>query len=206
MEQGREVEHAATKADVGRLSKKYGIKGVPLLSALSSITFPTFFPFDFMHLIYKNLIKNLVLLWTCEFKHLDEGTGKHQLTPPVWKAIGAAKAVSGSSIPGVFGTHPWNIANDKYSCTADMWSFWILYIGPILLAKCFHKQKYYDHFVQLVVLINMCLQFEIKRQDINFLRHGFQEWVLTYEKCIFFIKCSFSTQGSYLHLQVLLSI
>lgn len=177
-----------------------------MLSALSSITFPTSFPYDFMHLVYESLIKNLVLLWTSKFKHLDESTGKYQLTPPVWKAIGAATAASGTSIPGAFGARPQNIANSKYSCTADMWSFWILYIGPILLAKRFHKQKYYNHFVQLVVLINMCLQFEIKQQDIDFLQCGFQEWVLTYEKCVFFLKYSFLTECSYFHLQVLLPI
>ncbi|KAJ7468888.1 hypothetical protein B0H11DRAFT_1402930 [Mycena galericulata] len=71
--QGREVEAATTTAEAERLAKKYGVKGVPLLSYLGSISFPRSFPFDFMHLIWENLIKNLILLWTGGFKGLDTG-------------------------------------------------------------------------------------------------------------------------------------
>lgn len=194
LEQGREVDHADTKADTKCLSREYGVKGVPLLSHLSAITFPTSFPFDFMHLIYKNLIKNLVLLWTGEFKGLDEGDGQYELTLGIWKAIGAGSAALGSSIPGVFGAHPRNVADDKSTCTADMWSFWILYIGPVLLARRFRKQKYYDHFVKLVILINMCLQFTIKRRDIKYLREGFKDWVLLYEEYVSVTAFSFNQQ------------
>ena len=182
LSQGREVDCAATNAEAERLSKKYGVKGVPLLSHLSAITFPTSFPYDFMHLIYENLIKNLVLLWTGQFKGLDEGSGEYELNPGVWEAIGAATAASGKTVPGVFGARPRNVADDKTTCTADMWSFWLLYIGPVLLAKRFRRRAYYDHFVNLVILINICLQFEITREEISFLRHGFKEWVEKYEE------------------------
>ena len=53
-----------------KLGKKYGIKGVPILSCISSITFPSSFPFDFMHLIWENLIPNLIEFWTGTFKSL----------------------------------------------------------------------------------------------------------------------------------------
>jgi len=92
MAQGREVDMANTTADANRLSTKYGVKGVPLLSHLSSLTFPTSFPFDFMHLIYKNLLKNLIQLWTGQFKGLDEGDGSYEFNPKVWEAIGTATA------------------------------------------------------------------------------------------------------------------
>jgi len=56
-----------------------------------------------MHLIFENVIKNLVLLWTGKFKGLDEGNGSYEFHPKVWEAIGAATAASGSSIPLAFG-------------------------------------------------------------------------------------------------------
>lgn len=39
--------------------KKYVIKGLPLLTALTSLSFPLSFPYNFMHLIWYNLIVNL---------------------------------------------------------------------------------------------------------------------------------------------------
>jgi hypothetical protein len=51
-------------------AKKCGIKGIPVLSALSSLMFPSSFPYDFMHLIWENLIPNLISLWRGEFKKL----------------------------------------------------------------------------------------------------------------------------------------
>jgi hypothetical protein len=51
----------------------YGIKGVPILSALRSLRFPQSFPYDFMHLIWENLIPNLVLFWSGCYKGMDKG-------------------------------------------------------------------------------------------------------------------------------------
>ena len=73
MAQAHEVQNSATDAEEKRLSQKYGIKGVPLLSMLSSLAFPTSFPYDFMHMIWENLIPNLVLFWTGQYKDLDRG-------------------------------------------------------------------------------------------------------------------------------------
>ncbi|RDB24679.1 hypothetical protein Hypma_008169 [Hypsizygus marmoreus] len=115
---GHNVQFALSTAESERLATAYGVKGIPLLLCLSSISFPQSFPCDFMHLIYENLIKNLVLLWTRNFKDLDEGTGSYELNPTVWKAIGAATAASSSTIPSAFGARPPNVTEDKTSCTA----------------------------------------------------------------------------------------
>jgi hypothetical protein len=115
--------------------KSTGIKGmiIPLLSYLPSLFFPVSFPFDFMHLIFENLIKNLVLLWTGSFKDLDEGSSDYVLSPRVWEAICEATAASGSTIPSAYGTCPQNVALDKSQISTDSWSFWTLYLGPVLL-------------------------------------------------------------------------
>ncbi|KAJ7258664.1 hypothetical protein C8J57DRAFT_1436814 [Mycena rebaudengoi] len=63
-----------------------------------------------MHLIYENVIKNLVLLWTGSYKGLDEGTGSYHLNPTVWDAIGVATAACGSTIPTAFGARPPDVA------------------------------------------------------------------------------------------------
>jgi hypothetical protein len=130
----------------------------------------------------RSLVKNLVLLWTGSFKDVDEGTGSYQLAPKVWEAIGNATAAAGAYIPYAFGARPPNVADDRSSCTADTWSFWTLYLGPVLLRRQFKDKKYYEHFIDLVKILNLCLQFEVSLQDISAIRTGFVSWVTRYEE------------------------
>ena len=73
LDQACHVQFAATSAEEEHHAKACGIKGIPVLSHLPSLFFPSSFPFNFMHLIWENLLPNLVLLWTGKFKGLDEG-------------------------------------------------------------------------------------------------------------------------------------
>jgi hypothetical protein len=149
LEQARKVQFAESSAAEDRLSKQYGIKGVPILSTLSSLFFPHSFPYDFMHLIYENVIKNLVLLWTGNYKGLDEGSGDYTLNPTVWDAIGVATAAGGSTIPTAFGARPPNISKDRTACTAETWSFWLLYLGPVFFAQQIYAARLLRSFYQI---------------------------------------------------------
>ena len=55
MAQAKSVEAAPIEMWCKELAKVYGIKGIPLLSALGSLRFPQSFPYDFMHLVWENL-------------------------------------------------------------------------------------------------------------------------------------------------------
>ncbi|KAF8147386.1 hypothetical protein B0H34DRAFT_785830 [Crassisporium funariophilum] len=109
-----------------------------------------------MHCMWENLLQNLILHWTGEFKGLNDGKKSYKLQVP-------------------------NVAKDKSTCTADMWSFWTLYIGPVLLWNQYQNAKYYRHFVKLVSLLNTCLQFEITKAEIQTLQEGFVKWVVEYK-------------------------
>jgi Transposase family tnp2 len=161
------VQMAPTTAQSNICVKNSGIKGISILSYLPSLFFPHFFPYDFMHLIFKNIIKNLILLWTGEFKGLDEETRQYHLMPKVWEAIGTATAASGSIILYAFGAQPPNVCSDKMACTADIWSFWMLYLGLVLLLTQFQRRVYFDHFIKLVKLICICIQFKISTAKIS---------------------------------------
>ena len=183
LEQAHHVQFAPTSAEEERRAKACGIKGIPVLSQIPTLFFPLSFPYDFMHLIWENLIPNCILLWTGKFKGLDEGRESYELGPGVWEAIGAATKASGSTIPAAYATaRPQNVAEDAYACTADSWSFWALYLGPILLKGRFRKEIYYKHFIELIKLLRLCLQFEITKEECWEIRNGFQKWVLTYER------------------------
>lgn len=180
--QGKEVEAATTKAQAERLATEYGVKGVPVLSYLRSLSFPGSFGYDFMHLIWENLIKNLTLLWTSDFKGLDEGREEYALGKAVWEAIASRTASASDTIPSAYGSRLPNIAKDRPNVSAEMWSFWTLYLGPVLLRRRFKHVKYYRHFIELVRLLNLCMLFEISDAQIENVRTGFIAWVKVYEQ------------------------
>ncbi|KZT72992.1 hypothetical protein DAEQUDRAFT_743254 [Daedalea quercina L-15889] len=134
-----------------------------------------------MHLVWENVLKNLVSLWTGEYKGLDSGTEDYVLDPDVWKAIGEATASAGSTIPSVYGPRPPNVQADRTACTADSWSFWALYIAPVVLRGRFRQEKYYNHFIKLIKILHTCLQFELTRAEVESVRTGLANWVTEYE-------------------------
>lgn len=181
--QAAEVDGATTIAEAEGLAKQYGIKGTPILSFLDSLDFPQSFPYDFMHLIWENVVKNLILHWTGEFKGLDSGNESYQLSSAIWEAVGEKTVAAGSTIPSAYGPRIPNVATEKSLLSAEMWSFWSLYLGPVLLRNRFHRPKYYRHFILLVRLLNICLKFEITDSEIDQIQEGFISWVTEYEKC-----------------------
>ena len=66
--------------------------------------------------------------------------------------------------------------------TADSWSFWAQYIGPVLLRNCFQNDRYYKHFMDLIRLIKLCLNYDMESTDVKEIRDGFAKWVVEYEE------------------------
>ena len=182
IKQASKVLDAPSDAASNALAKEYGIKGLPFMSLLGSIDLPRSFPYDFMHLIFENLIPNLIRHYTGDFKGLDDGVEDYRLPKSVWEAICEAGAKSGDTIPSCFGARIPNLESERSHMTAETWSFWVMYLGPALLKGKFSKPKYYKHFMKLVGLIHLCVSFKIKRSDIETIRSGFIEWVEVYER------------------------
>lgn len=164
------------------LSKEYGIKWRTILMDLSSLRFPASFPHDFMHLAFENMLKNLLLHWTLEYKGLDAGTGCYGLEKKVWEEIGVQTSKTGDTIPSAYGARVPDISKDRSTFTADNFCFWVVYIAPIELHEKFTDVRYYNHFIKLVILISTCLQYEYSKADIEKIRKGFAEWVVEYEQ------------------------
>ena len=181
MAQAHEVQLAETNAKSERLAMKYGINGVPLLTVLDSLSLPLSTGYEFMHLLFENLIPNLALLWSGNFKGLDKDQ-PFVFSKTDWEAIGVATAASRSTIPSSFGAPVPNIAADRSTFSAESWSQWALFVGPVVLNGRFPKKRHYRHFCDLVRLINLCLKFEFSKKDIAEIREGFICWVEKYEK------------------------
>jgi hypothetical protein len=185
LEQAQIVDSTLTTTDYDKFSTLYGIKGTPLLSALSSLSFPTSFPYDFMHLIWANLIPNLIRLWTGKFKDLDHAGQDYVIVKTVWEAIGEATFQAGGTIPAAFGSRVPNIALERAHMICETYSIWTLYLAPVLLKGRFLNERYYNHFVKLVRLLTLCLELEITHEEIDYLDKNFQEWVQDYERYVF---------------------
>ena len=86
-----------------------------------------------MHLIWSNLIINLIYLCTAELKGLDHDDQDYVLMPMIWQAIGEATHNAGKTLPAAFGSRAFNIASEKAHMIAETYSIWTLYIASTLL-------------------------------------------------------------------------
>lgn len=193
MQQAEKVQMAKTASAANNLATACGIKGIPALSALSSLSFPSSFPYDFMHLIWTNLIPNLILLWTGDFKDLAHDDG-YVLGVAAWEFIGKMTDEAGKTIPASFGARLPNIAQGRTYFTAEMYSIWTIYYAPILLKGRFKNPQIYKHFMDLVRLLKLCLEFALSGDQVDELEEGFKQWVLTYERSVSLL-CSTPTSS-----------
>jgi hypothetical protein len=184
MAQAKKVESADTEVRREELAKAYGIKGIPVLSYLGSLRFPRSFPYDFMHLIWENIIPNLVLFWSGRFKGMDEGQ-PYVLSPRIWQVVGTTSTAATRTIPSSFGASIPNPATDCSSFTSSTWSVWSLFVAPTVLRGRFPDDRYYKHFCSLVKILNLCLQFKISEEDLDEIKSGVRKWVVDYEQCVY---------------------
>ena len=165
------------------LAIQYGIHGVPILTTLSSMSVPSSFPHDFMHIL-ENIIPMLTTHWTGTFKGLSVGSESYEIPKTVWEAIGEACEASGTTIPTAFGARVPNIAVHRYHFIAETWMLFATFIGPVVLHDRFTEPIYYEHFVSLAKLINLCLKLEISDRDVEEIEKGFAAWVVEYERSV----------------------
>ena len=177
------VQFSLNAAIAEKHAKEYGIKGILVLSALSSLVFPSLFPYDFMHLIWENLIPNLISLWIGNFKGLPLTGEEYVLEKAILKEVCKASVRAGDTIPTAFGCHAPNLEKRREFTTKSI-MLWTLYITAIVLRGRFKNQKYYDHFIDLVCLLSLCLDFELPRAKVTEIEDGFSQWVKTYEQLV----------------------
>jgi hypothetical protein len=172
---------------------------MPLLSCLSSISLPFSFPYDFMHFIWENVVKNLFFLWSGTFKGVGtDFTGDDfVLSKDALAQVGKMGQDASSSIPYAFGPRPPNIASDKVSWTAETRAFYAQHIAPSVFRRHM-RAKYFKHFVSLIKLLSQCVDYEMPREKLPEVRAGFAAWVQDFEKYILntlVMRCMHSLRG-----------
>jgi len=154
------LANATLVKDQKALAMELGIKGMPAWTHVGSINYARGVPWDFMHLLFENVVKNLIYMWMGKFKGLDAGSKKYIIPPAIWKEIGQETVDAVKDIPSAFVRSLGNLAEDSSYFTAEGWAFWFMYLAPILLQGRFQKEVYYRHmlrvlFIGLILLLDL---------------------------------------------------
>lgn len=124
--------------------------------------------------------------WTSSYKDLDVGSEDYRWDEPgkktVLNAIGAACASSGNTIPGFFGCCVPNPSTQRGKFIAESRIIFATMLSPAVPHNRFKKRIYYDHFMELIRLINLFMQFGLDHSDIDEIERGFVNWVVEYER------------------------
>jgi hypothetical protein len=160
-----------------------GIKGVSLLTQLSSVSIPASFPVEIMHMVWINLIPQLVDLWTNNFNTIDAGEEDYLIAPSLWNTLGDICDESGATIPSSFGARVPHLKKHA-QFTAESWSLWATQLAPHILRGRFRNQKYYIHFVRLIKLMKECTEYSVPCTELPRIREGFAMWINDYEEYV----------------------
>jgi len=177
-----QLSNATYIKDQKALAMELGIKGMPAWMRVGSIDYACGVPWDFMHLLFENIVKNLVYMWMGKFKGLDAGSEEYIIPPAIWKEIGQETVDAVKDIPSAFVRSLGNLAEDSSYFTAEGWAFWFMYLAPILLQGRFQKEVYYRHLCELADIIKICVKFSLKHQEIDALEVRIANWVKEYER------------------------
>jgi hypothetical protein len=175
------IRAGLTDIERKRRAKTQGINGESLFVLLPGFSRTKSCPHECMHLLWENILPTLVNLWTGRFKGLGEGTGGYMIQKYIWDLIGEETAAATASIPAGFSRAIPDIASERRLFTAEAWGFWTMYLAPYLLEGRLGA-VYYKHFLLLVDIIKMLLQFVITNEEVNELEEKIVRWVREYEK------------------------
>ncbi|KAG8743020.1 hypothetical protein FRC10_000530 [Ceratobasidium sp. 414] len=158
-----------------------GINGRSIFAHLKSVDLASSAPYDIMHLLFENLVPNMIRHWTGNFKGLNQGTGNYELLGQHWVEIGQLTAKATRTIPAAFVSTLPNIKQDGNLFKAEAYSFWFQYVAPIVL-KGRLPERYYQHFLLMREIFLWCLEFKIMSNKIDELQEMVNKWVEDYEK------------------------
>ncbi|CEL61296.1 hypothetical protein RSOLAG1IB_12421 [Rhizoctonia solani AG-1 IB] len=178
--QGYYVLEAPNNTDCANCATECGIKGVTLLARLSSVRIPDSFPVKVMHMVWINLIPQLMDLWQEKFNGLDSGIEDYGIDALLVNSLGTTCAESGALFPSSFGCRVPHFRNRSHF-TAESWSIWALYLAPHLLRGRFKKSGYYTHFVRLINILREVMDYEIARSELPRIRKEIAAWLEDFE-------------------------
>ncbi|QRV77209.1 Transposase family tnp2 [Ceratobasidium sp. AG-Ba] len=177
-----EMNRQTRPKDYEELAKKYGISGPSILDRIPSISRPSSYPHEFLHLFLLNHGPNLVDLWTGSYKNInDAGCEDYLISKRDWAAIGRETEAANQWLPTAFTRKLPNIQTSPNLYCGESWSFWLIYVGPIVLYGRL-PDKYYRHYMEYVNILKCLLEFENTTARIEQLRVEIAGYVERFEE------------------------
>ena len=97
-----QLANATLVKDHNALAMELGIKGMPVLKCVGSLNYAHSVPWDFMHLLFENMVKNLIYMWMGKFKGLDARREDYIIPQAIWKEISNETVDAVKDIPSAF--------------------------------------------------------------------------------------------------------
>ncbi|KAJ9111247.1 hypothetical protein QFC22_006547 [Naganishia vaughanmartiniae] len=184
------IRSCRTKASQEILKKEKGINDQSVLSLVGSINFPWSFSADVMHILYENIMKELLGLWDGTYKaSMITGTAdgrlgqvpgeRYVVSQAHWNQMDKEVSSSNATVPAEMARRLGSISKRGY-WTAETYSYFLAHLGPIVMRGRLSK-VYYDHFVDLSRITNIICKLEITNDEIAEIRSGLVEWVTQFE-------------------------
>ncbi|CAE6451722.1 unnamed protein product [Rhizoctonia solani] len=147
------IEQAPTKAAQKALAQRFGINARPVFSRLRSLDLSTCAPYDAMHLLFENLVPNMINHWFGTFKALDEGAGNYTIPLEGCIKIGRLTAKAARTTPSAFVCTLPDIFEDRDLYKAEAYSYWFQYLGAVLLEEWL-PQEYYEYVTEYSIFLS----------------------------------------------------
>ncbi|KAJ9127066.1 hypothetical protein QFC24_001300 [Naganishia onofrii] len=182
-----EIEQARTKTEKDELRKESGINGQSAFSAVDSLDFPWSFPLDMMHVLFENIMPQLMLCWRGKYKNDKDDKGKDVtdrrtfvLSDTAWEEIKLEVAASNTMVPSQFALYVNSIDKKSY-WTAETHSYFLMHLWPIIM-KDRLPTPYYRHFVELSEITKVLVKIEMTQSEVDSLPAQLVKWVKDLEK------------------------
>jgi hypothetical protein len=169
------------KTHYNALATKYGLAGHSVLDRIPSIQRPYSYPHEFLHLFLLNHGPNLVSLWIGTYSGISDPDDEYLISADDWAAIGRETEESSKTLPAAFVRPLPNIATSWGLYNGESWSFWLVHVGPVVLRGRL-PEKYYNHYLELVKILQCLLSVTNTVGRIEELRGEVARYVETFEE------------------------
>ncbi|KEP44948.1 transposase family Tnp2 protein, partial [Rhizoctonia solani 123E] len=180
----RTMRPATTKTKRDKLETKFGLTGDDsILDRIPSIKRPDSYPHEFLHLFLLNHGKELFLLWAGKLPGLDtlDELPEFVLPTDTLVAIGNETKDATQWFPARFTRAMPNVYTSTDALCGESWCTWLVHIGPAVMRGRL-SQEYYDHYMELVAILQCLLSVTNTRARIEQLKIDFTHYVNGFEE------------------------
>jgi hypothetical protein len=134
-----------------------------------------------MHLVYEDVVPNMLKIWEGKFKRFDDRGADYQISSAEMEELAENLVKSGRIIPSTVVGFIENIVTRRSYWTANHWRLFTEHLGPIVLRGRLPAENY-EHFLELSDLMRSFRSVSIPRDGLGELERRLFAWVEKFER------------------------